>query len=425
MTNKNILFNIYFSSLCLSMLLISGCSAFTEGRVVRTNQLVENVSNQLMLLNAVRASKQYPLYFTDFGTIRTASPSFSAGFAFPFGPGDPANTTFSPSFSYGNITNIDVAPLQTQEFYRGILAPIKVETLDYYLNQGWPKEMLYHLLIERIEIKKMAYGELERQAKSSKLLKDRSRMHALLQRRDAVIKKVNKCDPDTDENLSFNNYPLDECDYLKFQKFLTLLRILGLETRSRINTIGPSIKHADASNLSNLIAVEKAGMHLQVDPKDSSRYQLSKGFAYDLVLTSSNFKIASNDPSQGISESDTGKTVTVYFRSALGVVYYLGELIRVQHADNVNERFQGAPTAAIGPNFGDEELFVVKKGAAPIDAAVEVSHEGTTYYIPQKESEGGHRSMQILTFINQIFAQNKKGENLPTTQAVQVINPSP
>ena len=53
-----------------------------------------------------------------------------------------------------------LAVLDTQEFMRGFLSPLGKSLLAYYWNQGWPREFLIYLMVERVEIAKADTGEV-------------------------------------------------------------------------------------------------------------------------------------------------------------------------------------------------------------------------------------------------------------------------
>jgi uncharacterized membrane protein YgcG len=134
--------------------------------------------NEAIFLNIVRASHDYPLAFT---TISQVTPSMTntTSFALPSfmeGPGGvhvaatagaSAVSTF-PSSSpfrdviFGNTTaanatavssNFNVATQETSSFYIGFLKPIDLQTLDYFIRQGYSREMLFWLFADTVELK--------------------------------------------------------------------------------------------------------------------------------------------------------------------------------------------------------------------------------------------------------------------------------
>ncbi len=136
--------------------------------------------NEAIFLNLVRASHDYPLSFT---VISQVTPSMtntsSLGLpSFLLGPGAAVRTTASASAStvvstfpssspfrdiiFGNTTasdstavssNFNVATQETSAFYEGFLRPIDLQVLDYFIRQGYSRELLYWLFADTVELK--------------------------------------------------------------------------------------------------------------------------------------------------------------------------------------------------------------------------------------------------------------------------------
>jgi uncharacterized membrane protein YgcG len=137
--------------------------------------------NESIFLNIVRASHDYPLAFT---TISQVTPSMTnvSTFALPSfvegpgaisrvttvatAPGTTALNTFptgaSRDFIFGNTTaqnqttvssNFNVATQETSAFYIGFLKPIDLQTVDYFIRQGYSRELLFWLFTDTVEMK--------------------------------------------------------------------------------------------------------------------------------------------------------------------------------------------------------------------------------------------------------------------------------
>ncbi|HSK80719.1 MAG TPA: hypothetical protein VLQ45_29970 [Thermoanaerobaculia bacterium] len=65
--------------------------------------------------------------------------------------------------TFGVNPTFDVPVLDSQEFMFGFLAPVKPEIMAYYWDQGWPQELLLHLLVQkaRVQVSVPATGEVE------------------------------------------------------------------------------------------------------------------------------------------------------------------------------------------------------------------------------------------------------------------------
>jgi hypothetical protein len=130
--------------------------------------------NETIFLNLIRASHDYPLSFV---TIANVTPSMqnTTSLALPtflFGPhipsfGNAGTNVGSPLFSpgrdviFGNTTasnstqvstNFNVSTQETSTFYQGFLKPIDLQTLNYFIRQGYPRELLFWLFTDSFEL---------------------------------------------------------------------------------------------------------------------------------------------------------------------------------------------------------------------------------------------------------------------------------
>ena len=140
---------------------LAGCSVVDDfsGRAVDFNLQAEQVQEQNLLLNVVRASLRRPMQFTGLQSITgNASISGNGSLSFPFGPaGHRPQKSLSPDVlglggSISGGPTFIVPVLDTQEFYEGILNPISLQVFDYYLEQGFPPEMLFDLFVSKVVV---------------------------------------------------------------------------------------------------------------------------------------------------------------------------------------------------------------------------------------------------------------------------------
>jgi hypothetical protein len=138
-----------------------GCSVVDDfsGRAVDFNMQAEQVQEQTMLLNVVRASLRRPMQFTGLQSITgNASISGNGSLSFPFGPPShrPPKTLSPDVLGLGGTISggptFIVPVLDTQEFYEGILNPISLQIFDYYLEQGFPPEVLFDLFVSKVVV---------------------------------------------------------------------------------------------------------------------------------------------------------------------------------------------------------------------------------------------------------------------------------
>jgi hypothetical protein len=169
---------------CIIALLLApgllGCAIVDNysGRAVDFNREAEQAQEEVLLLNIVRASLRRPMQFTSLSSVSgsgSVSGSVTGGglktnqtpFIAPFGitPGNTnaalsriLATNISGNASLSGTATFTVPILDTQEFYQGILTPIPLQAFDYYLQQGFPPELLFDLFVLKIEVTRLDDG---------------------------------------------------------------------------------------------------------------------------------------------------------------------------------------------------------------------------------------------------------------------------
>jgi hypothetical protein len=174
-----------FRAICVVLLAftIAGCSFPSDyfgNRAVEYNREAEDATLSAMLLNIVRASQRRPMQFTGLQSV-TGSSSTSGSITgsdqrVHNTPGStlPAVVNASSSLldrvitTAGNATaSISGGPtfivpvLDTQEFYQGILTPIPLSTIDFYIQEGFPPELLADLFILDIVVTRIDDGSCQ------------------------------------------------------------------------------------------------------------------------------------------------------------------------------------------------------------------------------------------------------------------------
>lgn len=131
-----------------------GCAVVDEfsGRAVQYNLEAKQAQDQDLLLNIVRASERRPLEFTGVQSVSgTASASGSGTLTFPFGHRprpNPNSLALTEGVSGG--PTFAVAVLDTQDFFEGILAPVPLQTVDFYLKEGYPRTLVFDLFVGEV-----------------------------------------------------------------------------------------------------------------------------------------------------------------------------------------------------------------------------------------------------------------------------------
>ena len=145
-----------------------------DSRYDTISRSLAKARNKFILLNLVRASHDYPLSFV---TISNVTPTLTntTGLGLPeFLLGSPTaavalltgttaaagavvfdHNVAANATSVG--TNFNVSTQETSAFYAGFLKPVDLQTLAYFIRQGYPPEMLFWLFADSFEL--IAHGQ--------------------------------------------------------------------------------------------------------------------------------------------------------------------------------------------------------------------------------------------------------------------------
>jgi hypothetical protein len=158
---------------------LSGCAAVDGSTAPRYDTLSRNFAqarDESILLNIVRAAHDYPLSFS---AISQAIPQLSNGTSlglpsFFLGPqfclsvpvGLPScslpSTSAQRGAVFGNTTASNSTTIQTQftlstqethDFYQALLRPVDLYIVNYFIRQGYSRELLFWLFADTIEVK--------------------------------------------------------------------------------------------------------------------------------------------------------------------------------------------------------------------------------------------------------------------------------
>jgi hypothetical protein len=167
---------------CIVIAFVLGACALidpVDSRYDTIGRSLAKARNEAIFLNLVRASHDYPLAFTTISQVTPSLtntstfglPSFLAGPGAIIRAGTAAAPTSVSTFPtsvpgrdvvFGNTTasdstaistNFNVSTQETSAFYLGFLKPIDLQTLDYFIRQGYSRELLFWLFADSVQIK--------------------------------------------------------------------------------------------------------------------------------------------------------------------------------------------------------------------------------------------------------------------------------
>jgi hypothetical protein len=165
-------------------LAVSACAIVdpVDPRYDTVNRSLSKARNESILLNILRASHEWPLSFTTVpqvnpGMTNTTSvglpnfllgPSYKPPLVGPLGAVGVTSTQYTlPSsspmrdaiFSNNTLSNatsvtssFSVSSLETGTFYNGLLSPVGLHDLNYFIRQGYSRELLFWLFADTVEV---------------------------------------------------------------------------------------------------------------------------------------------------------------------------------------------------------------------------------------------------------------------------------
>ena len=476
------------------ILTLASCAWITKDQVAATttdyNLAVEKAQNEILLLNIIRASKRRPMYFTGFNLVR-GSLVYSVqtgGIKIPFGQiGTGLNDSYSiaPSIGYSNSPTFDLGLLDSPEFMNGFMSPVSSDLLEYYIHQGWRKQILLNLLIEKIElpgeepappdakeIERLSQCKLVRRDASEIIgpqfgataVADVKRLVDIHKEKLTLTEVISEFSEDefrdkyTVEGLCqqiIKQMAPDSCSIRTLNKVLVTSTLYdsvaeehsGIKQDQRLTNLKTAYdKNKSEAALKNLnrATLEVAFPHQT--PKAANRearFQLKAPKA-ELVFSCENVKPCEcgakpekfeknlqfivGGTAPGISgapakESESSDEAKIYLRSPEGVLYYLGELMREDNPVSIQICNGKDASRGAARLFKVQKLKKYEVMSDKNHPIVDVEYDDYRYFIDDTNEADctADRSMQVLSFVSQLIALQKKGEKPPTTGVVNVI----
>ena len=130
---------------------LAGCAAITNTNKVAVdyNRVFAKSRDEVLVTNILRASAREPLQFSTMGTVTgTVRNSGDIKLALPSLIGAGA-TILSPEFSVNEGINpsVSIIPLSDKEFTEGVLKSVSLETMGFFVSEGWDPEFLLTVLV--------------------------------------------------------------------------------------------------------------------------------------------------------------------------------------------------------------------------------------------------------------------------------------
>jgi hypothetical protein len=471
-------------------LLCSGCAFHTQTArmAVDHNEFVAQTTNRQTVLNILRAREREPIHYTTFGPVsgtmratgaaglnpvfnedggsvtNTGTSTLNAG---PTGTptGSVATTTitevltegatnWTPSVSVGVNTGTDfqVVTNATQEFYRGILGPLSSNLVVHFLRQGYPPDLLSHIVIAEVQF-------------TAKLIGPNGEEHLI------TFPPIHNA---PDEALSAAAFAAAiRCRQLSYSPRPVPERKLPVAALSDLAGIDAAVlgrvraAPSDAAPY-QLLTPARTEFDLALTPPDAegcvaTRALLnrrvaewvatqnlrprgpqadSSGPADQPLISSQTSPTAAGGASRDLTleggpsfgakaffdqELPPGWTsellIDMTFRSVEGIIYYLGEYVRDESTSPMLRDLSECP---VPPHECIPVLRIRPLSQVPAaQRFADVSYRGRAYAVPLSGRHIGPeagRSSQAIALVQQLLNLHRSASDAPTTPLVRVIN---
>lgn len=445
---------------------LSGCANVVDiaERHGDANLVQERVVNQQLLLNVVRASHRQPLHFSRIPYIKL--PLLSSApweLTIPFGVVGAYGRNAAKSSVGGALITVELAPQDGQEFIQGITTPVRLSLMDFYLQLGWPKQLVLYLFVEELRLRASTV--------ECKPLTPGGSAVEVCAESDLVVS------PEV-VTRRYRNNPGNPTQLQEFAEAVDHITECDLTVESDTPKRGPRLAEpwtAPVAGLpeainAGLVGFDGQGLALQLAAP--SRLKLKPPIkvptpACDLAI----------DKSEDRSASEQSKSISIDLKNLLGALKSRGAIARVPSgmvggvADLKESRSGAAGTAGVGEQLkkGDKSyaaelvmrspdsmvyyLGEVLRGPGVVtvarnddpksratlftacvssvgvcanteDAAAWVDYWGKRYVVPRPipDASGGpnDRSMQVLGLVGQILQLQNKATAPPRATTVRV-----
>ena len=405
--------------------LLTGCAGLTNSTSFRDmsaayREVLEQYSNDNILLNVVRASKSMPVSFLDMPSVMgsggvsnglQAGPSIygvAPGSSLPgfFTPAAGSGISAGVSLSVNNSFNFTQSSLDNSSFMVSFLTDMKPAVIASLSNsQLATRDVLFSLAIESIEGQDM----------NGKTL----------------VKFYN--DPYSPQFIDFQrtlfNLVRAGITVEQTQSMMPMSAPMDAETVNR-NLQG--IATATAVPMTALMPVKLPGGRdgfqvMRMMPPDARICLQQKAADEQLSfrLSAAAYCKSSKAGAGAVDMSKQEVSLIIKLRSVRNVFEFLGALVNIQNGPEPRH-IKVVDSDKVAANSTLEEilaqskpLFVVKRGVSVPDSLMNVTYQGTTYSVP-KDDKNETYTNQVLVMLSQMLTLTKVPGSIPVSPAVLI-----
>jgi hypothetical protein len=372
-------------------LALSGC--LSVGDVANRGTVVDlgvgSMQNRGILLNLARASLSEPLYFLTPSAVQATGSTdvHLGGPSFVEGPGMKHSDVLKQlTFGSGGSqfldnqmsTNFTANLFATHDFYLGLMTPLSLDEVDLLLHQGYSRELVFYLVIDKAKITPFNPGGAQ------------------------------AAQPHFDYNR-----PGDP-SFPEFQDFIQAAMEHGLTTEQAPGA-APSAPSAAAD--SSKPSPPPPLRQTCFEPALASPSAMN-----DFSLVHVNFCGSGQPPSATQLVLLNGKAykIEVVFRSTYGIFRYLGGLIRDPAGPPVLNDFSKDYPAGVPEFTPSGSLFkIYTSGGAPDGCFTWVQYEQANYCAP-KTGDGADTTREIFNILSALVALKQSSGDIPASSAILI-----
>ena len=430
----------------LASLALGGCSLapMITPAAIEYNQVEEDVNNQILVTNILRARDSAPIYLAEFqnihvsftGTIGTGSISV------PFGRGKVPNAkSFSalPNATFMSQPSFDATQLDTQQFTLGMLKPVDPMTWEYYWHRNYSPDILLYVFLASINQGTLSFSNNPCTTASAKT------------DCDAYAGFVSKVDQLAAASVYLNIFstlsPADPGkDPTKVADGVKVVLIDGKSYAFQQSTpqvaICTPLQGQDARQIADTFT---RLTRYQIDPCPSGGGEAhvtpapAATSAPQSLLPSGGANPGPTASGSALSPDDMAMFACTHrqvvqcrrswadlqessvegggyvLRSVDGIIRYLG---RVQQ---VVDQTAGPDSDKKGVTWTEngvrQTLFQLHR--EPGLDRIGVNYHGKRYYV--REGDPSDHTLEVLALLNQLINANKNASEIPSTKAVQIV----
>ena len=395
---------------------LAACSlSGTVGRhSVAYNSSVEAATDTVLVLNVLRARDRAPLHFTTIGAIHGAFSLF-AGLGTDLSR---LRDGLEPAVLAGSSPSFDVAPLDRQDFARGLLRPLEPGLFRLLSDRGVPDQVLLHLLVSRFD-----EGAGGRSA-----VNDPNDRHALDPTARAACAEAGIAAPPPCDRFQAVVDSLTRHGQLRFNGY------------TRLVPHGPRLTRAQAADPQILATAREAGMILRPDgpgwrlyrvteqiviciptaPGMTPRYTalaLDRDAPQVSALPKGGDPCTADEVADAPTQAGHARTggLSWYLRSVDEILTYLGAVQR-REEEGVPYRITVGLDA---PRSATPRLFRLWP-QPPAHPRFSVEYHGTRWWVAEHDP-AEDLTLNVLALTTQLLNLEKSAEEIPSSRTLRLV----